>query len=105
MSAMRATGTARRAGLSGGASSGPGTSARGAPMPLVEPWPKAKPPGEPDAAQHGGKRDRGPVRLLAVMRALQRPGAGDQAAGRRHAARQIADDRSTDAADRFRPFG
>ena len=41
---MRATGITVRAGLSGSGISGPAMSERGAPMPLVEPWPKAKPP-------------------------------------------------------------
>ena len=31
-------------GLSGSGTSGPATSTRGTPMPLVEPWPKPKPP-------------------------------------------------------------
>ena len=44
MSAMRATGIMARAGLSGSGTSGPATSMRGAPMPLVEPWPNANPP-------------------------------------------------------------
>ena len=44
MSAMRATGMALRAGFGGVETSGPGTSTRGTPTPLSEPWPKAKPP-------------------------------------------------------------
>ena len=44
MSAMRATGIIERAGLSGSGTSGAATSTRGTPMPLVEPWPNAKPP-------------------------------------------------------------
>src|SRR5436309_2369640 len=44
MSAMRATGITVRAGLSGSGTSGLATSTRGLPMPLVEPWPKPKPP-------------------------------------------------------------
>ena len=36
-----------------------------------------------DAAEHRGQRDRRPVGLLAMVRALQRPRAGDHAAGRR----------------------
>ena len=59
---------------------------------------------KPDAAEHGGERDRRPIRLLAVMRALQRPGAGDHAAHRRRAAREVANGLRRNAADRLRPF-
>ncbi len=47
--------------------------------------------GEPDAAQHRRQHDRRPIGLLAMMRALQRPRAGDHAAGRGGAARKVAD--------------
>ena len=44
MSAMRATGIIERAGLSGSGTRAAAMSARGAPIPLVEPCPNAKPP-------------------------------------------------------------
>ena len=47
--------------------------------------------GEADAAQHGRQHDGRPVRLLAVMRALQRPRAGDHAARCGCAPREFAD--------------
>ena len=44
MSAMRATGIARAAGLTFVGSSGAGRSMRGAPTPFIEPCPNANPP-------------------------------------------------------------
>ncbi len=59
--------------------------------------------GQADSAEHGGKCDRRPVGLFAVVGALQRPRAGDQAAGARGASREIADAVRIDAADRRGP--
>ena len=60
--------------------------------------------GKPDAAEHRRQHDRRPIGLLAVMRALQRPCAGDHAARRR---RRGARDRGCvvggDAGDGGRP--
>ncbi len=59
---------------------------------------------KPDAAEHRGERDRRPIRLLAVMRALQRPRTGDHAAHVRRAAREVTNGLRRNAANRLRPF-
>ena len=59
---------------------------------------------KPDAAEHRRKRDRHPERLLAAMRALQRPCAGDEAPHAGGAAGEIADRFRLDTADAGGPF-
>ena len=60
--------------------------------------------GQADLAQQRGQRHAAPVRLLAAMAALQRPGAGQQRAAAGRLARQPADGGRRHAADAFRPF-
>ena len=59
--------------------------------------------GQADLAQHGGQRDQRPERLLAVVRALQRPADADHGAPRRHLARQRNDAVGGNAGDPLRP--
>ncbi len=59
--------------------------------------------GQSDLSEHGRQRDRGPIGLLTVVRALQRPGAGDHGAACRGTAGKRADGFGIDAGDRGRP--
>ena len=69
---------------------------RGTPTPFMRAVAEAEAAArQADAAEHGGERDRHPVGLLAVMRALQRPRAGDEAA---HVRRRGARDRGSSSA-------
>ena len=60
---------------------------------------------QPDLAERRGEQHHRPVRLLAVMRALQRPRRGHHRARRRHAPRQRADRVGRNAGDRRGPVG
>ena len=61
--------------------------------------------GQADLAKHGGQRQRGPDRLLAVPGALQRPGDRDQGARRSHPPREVPYRLGLDATHRPGPFG
>ncbi len=101
---MRATGIIDRAGLSGSGTSGPvDIDARHADAVGGAVTERKAAAGEPDPAQHRRQHDRRPVRLLAVMRTLQRPGAGDHAAGLGGAASELANGVGRNAGDRGRP--
>ena len=59
---------------------------------------------QPDLAQHGGQRHQHPVRLLAMVLALDCPAAHQHGATLGHAARQLANIVSRHRGDLFRPF-
>ena len=61
--------------------------------------------GQADLAQHGGQGDQRPERLLAVVRALQRPADAQHGAAGRHLARQGHDAMGGDAGDLLGPPG
>ena len=58
-----------------------------------------------DLSERRGQQHHRPVRLLAVMRALQRPRGGQHGARRGHPARQRADRLGRHAGDRRSPVG
>ncbi len=61
--------------------------------------------GRADLPEHRGERDDHPERLLAVVRALQRPARVDERAARGHAARERPQALRLDAGDGARPLG
>ena len=60
--------------------------------------------GEADLAEQRGERERGPDRLLAVLRALQRVRHRDERALRGHLARELAQVARGDAGALLRPL-